>query len=137
MIRIGSRDQEVLSFFLRVGKKLEEFNRLRSVEAMQKLEGSLFDRDVSGGALEVLRMLVVPTGLAVDVPLPMPESLACWSRSPVRIAGKGIRMSHFGAIQECLKEGGVGLIIDTDRIRVVSHEEARRYWRDWLTSCQK
>jgi HEAT repeat protein len=106
-------------------------NALRTPAIWDHLSLKVLDRDVEGSATEIVMDL---GERAVMCPEVSPEYSDLPSSPPFRrLFGSSRRRS----VLEALNSLGVPFVLDSDRLRILTPEQARAFWTEWLASLPK
>lgn len=113
------------------GEDRGALNALRSPALWKKLAGIPFQGNVEGTRQEILEAVARQAGLTIERPESFPAA-RYWSSMPLRRFGGRlpfVRLS--GILLRVMQEGPWDVVLEGDRLRLIPHEEADRFWRSW------
>jgi HEAT repeat protein len=106
-------------------------NVLRLPAMWDHLSKSVLDRDVEGSGTEILVELGERAGMCAEV---SPEASQLPALAPFRRIYSGTRRR---SVLDVLTSFDVDFVLESDRIRVVTPEQARAFWAEWLAESRK
>ena len=106
-------------------------NAVRTPAIWDHLGRTVLDKDVEGAPTEIVMDL---GERAVMCPEVSPECSDLPSLQPFRrLFGSARRRS----VLEALNSLGVPFVLDSDRLRILTPDQARAFWTEWLASLPK
>ena len=135
LARLGSR--KGVPLLLEEGAKSDEvklhlLNALRRPQTWNKLCAGKIAKRVNMERLEILRKMAGEIGFTCELPDPLPEDL---KRGLVyQLSGE---TRFVDLIDYILSEVGSGLVVERDRIRMLTKERAVAFWKAWWAGEQK
>jgi len=126
---LGSRDG--VPTLLKEGKNFTALNLLRRPEAWKDLGSRPFTRVLSGRRSELLQLLCREARLELREPRRCCdlEELNHWEGCGTSVDAHGKTM--LSAMQEALSSDPYEMVLEPDRLVILTHEEARGFWTTW------
>src|SRR6185295_13001356 len=106
-------------------------NALRQPAVWDHLGKSVIDRDVEGSGLDVLVDLGERAVMCADVP---PEA----SKLPALLEFRRIHAAaRKRSVLEVLTSMNLDFVLEPDRIRILTPDQANLFWAEWLAETRK
>lgn len=130
LLRLGS--DKGVPVLLEGGGNLGALNLLRRKDAWDALSKLQFPTVAGGVPLEtLLTRLETQAGLSIDWPVRAIQPRCGATRALSRGREKAPRTSAFDSLEATLRYGRFEIILEPGKIRIVSHDEALTFWREW------
>lgn len=137
LCRMGSREGvPILLGHWDQNRRLMGLNALRQPEAFRRLDGKKLSGDLEGTGKEVVEHLAKEAGLALEWPASFSSKEKLWMAKPQQNPPHVGRMSLAETLETVLY-GTCEAVLEPDRIRLLTRDQAFEFWETWWTQEEK
>jgi HEAT repeat protein len=113
---------------------LSALNGLRKRTAWEALRPRPLAQ-LAGDPKRMMEILIMDPKLTLEWPSELSPELSKWAQTGRSLLQAGERMD-WGTAVDLVLDGKMDVILEEDRLRILPHPEAIRFWKDWLLAAE-